>query len=80
MEAKQNEHERSETILKVTGLQFPTPDPEVEEKARRRRFTAAYKLKILKAADECTEKGQLGALLRREGLYYSNLQTWRRVR
>jgi len=54
------------------------PDPEVREKAVRRRFTAEYKLRILKEADSCTEKGQIGALLRREGLYSSNLTTWQR--
>lgn len=54
------------------------PDPEVREKAVRRRFTAQYKLRILKEADSCTEKGQIGALLRREGLYSSNLTTWQR--
>lgn len=56
------------------------PDPEVCEKATRRRFTARYKLKILNLADRCTESGSLGALLRREGIYYSNLRTWRRQR
>lgn len=56
------------------------PDPEVAEKKSRRRFTANYKLRILKEADNCTEPGQLGALLRREGLYSSNLTTWRRQR
>lgn len=69
-----------QTILKVTGLSFSAPDPEVEEKPKRRRFTASYKLKILREADQCLEWGELGALLRREGLYYSNLQTWRRSR
>ena len=54
------------------------PDPEVREKAVRRRFTAEYKIRILKEADSCTEKGQIGALLRREGLYSSNLTTWQR--
>jgi transposase len=53
------------------------PDPEVPEKAIRRKFTAAYKLRILKEAESCTESGQLGALLRREGLYSSNLTLWR---
>ena len=48
-------------------------------KATRRRFSAPYKRKILGQADRCRE-GQLGALLRREGLYWSNLQTWRRQR
>lgn len=54
------------------------PDPEVAEKAVRRKFTAAYKLRILKEAESCTEPGQLGALLRREGHYSSNLTLWRR--
>ena len=56
------------------------PDPEVAEKKPRRRFTAKYKLRILHEADNCTGPGQLGALLRREGLYSSNLTTWRRQR
>ena len=56
------------------------PDPEVRERPRRRRFTAAYKLRILQEADTCTASGQLGALLRREGLYSSHLVTWRRLR
>jgi len=55
-------------------------DPEVVEGARRRRFGAEYKLRILNLADSCTEPGNLGALLRREGLYASNLTTWRRQR
>jgi transposase-like protein len=54
------------------------PNPEVPEKAVRRKFTAAYKLRILKEAEDCTEPGQLGALLRREGLYSSNLTLWKR--
>jgi transposase-like protein len=54
------------------------PDPEVSTKATRRRFTAQYKLRILQDADNCTSFGQVGALLRREGLYASNLTTWRR--
>jgi transposase-like protein len=54
------------------------PETEVRERAVRRRFTAAYKLRILKEAEICKEQGQLGALLRREGLYSSNLVTWRR--
>jgi transposase-like protein len=52
------------------------PNPEVPDKAVRRRFTAEYKLRILMLADACTEPGSLGALLRREGLYASNLNTW----
>ena len=50
---------------------------EVPEKARRRRFTAEYKQRILREADACTKPGELGALLRREGLYSSNLTVWR---
>jgi transposase-like protein len=53
-------------------------DPEVPEKASRRKFTADYKLRILKEADTCHGPGQFGALLRREGLYSSHLTTWRR--
>jgi transposase len=56
------------------------PDPEVPEKKPRRRFTANYKLRILEKADACTVPGQLGALLRLEGLYSSHLTTWRRQR
>ena len=56
------------------------PDPEVVPKAKRRRFTAEYKQRILEEADNCTEPGQIGALLRREGLYSSHLTTWRRQR
>lgn len=56
------------------------PDPEVSDKKPRRKFTAKYKLKILSEADNCTEPGQMGSLLRREGLYSSNLTTWRRQR
>ena len=54
------------------------PDPEVPEKAVRRKFTAAYKLRIVKEAQTCTAQGQIGALLRREGIYSSNLAKWRR--
>ena len=53
------------------------PDPEVPEKAIRRKYPGEYKLRILKEAETCTLPGQLGALLRREGLYSSNLTTWR---
>jgi transposase-like protein len=56
------------------------PDPEVVATPTRRRFTAADKLRILKLADACTAVGSLGTLLRTEGLYASNLATWRRQR
>ena len=55
-----------------------SPDPEVAEKPKRRRFSAKYKLDILRQADACKEQGELGKLLRREGLYSSHLTTWRR--
>ena len=55
------------------------PDPEVDERPRRRRFTAEYKLSIIEQADAC-DPGELGALLRREGLYSSHLSDWRRAR
>jgi transposase len=54
------------------------PNPEVPEKAIRRRFTAEYKRMILRKTEACKETRQLGVLLRREGLYSSNLITWRR--
>ena len=56
------------------------PNPEVVATPTRRRFTAEDKLRILKLADACTAVGSLGALLRAEGLYASNLTTWRRQR
>jgi len=56
------------------------PDPEVVVKAQRRRFTAEYKHRILQEADACTHSGEIGALLRREGLYSSHLTTWRHQR
>lgn len=65
-----------------SGAEIPCgqqiPDPEVSSKGKRRYHTAAYKAKILRLADSCTEPGELGALLRREGLYSSHLTTWRK--
>ncbi len=58
----------------------PAPDPEVPDKKARRNFTAKYKLRVLSEADECSEPGEIGTLLRREGLYSSHLTTWRRQR
>ena len=54
------------------------PDAEVADKATRRRFSAEYKRRIVREADMCTKAGELGALLRREGLYSSGLSNWRR--
>ena len=56
------------------------PDPEVRAVARRRSFTAAYKLSVLAEADRASGAGEIGALLRRESLYSSHLTTWRRER
>ena len=61
-------------------LEARIPDPEVVPKAKRRQFTAKYKLRILEEADRCTERGQIGELLRREGLYSSHLSKWRQQR
>ena len=57
-----------------------TMDVEVAAKTGRRRFTADYKRKMLRQAEQCKESGQIGALLRREGLYWSNLSKWRKQR
>ncbi len=64
-------------------LNEPTPkrpDPEVPEKKPRRRFTAKYKLQILSEIDTASHSGEIGVILRREGLYHSNITTWRRQR
>src|SRR3954466_12150530 len=56
------------------------PDPELVERASRRRFSAEYKLRILREPDACSRPGEIGALLRREGLYTSHLTAWRKQR
>ena len=56
------------------------PDPEVPAKVQRRRFSAEYRLRILKQADACKKPGEVRFLLRREGLYSSRLTNWRRQR
>jgi transposase-like protein len=56
------------------------PDPEVAATARRRQFSSSEKRRILAAADACKETGEIGALLRREGIYSSHLATWRKQR
>ena len=62
------------------AVEAAIPDPEVVVQAERRQFTAKYKLHILEEADRCDGAGELGALLRREGLYSSYLSRWRRQR
>jgi len=75
------EPERSEGDRSATsGNTTARPDPEVVAQAKRRRFTAEYKQRILAAADHAKGSGGIGALLRREGLYSSLLATWRRER
>ena len=68
----------SAAALRGYGAKTVVPNPEVPEKAHRRSYTAEYKRLILKEAEGCKEQGQVGALLRREGLYSSNLTAWRR--
>ena len=82
--SERREGERSEPERLGGGTTSAPPpgnetlrDPEVPEKARRRRFRAEYKQRILEEADACTEAGEVGALLRREGLYSSHLSAWR---
>jgi len=64
----------------VAVLGTKASEVEVVAKATRRRFSAEYKLKILREAEACTKPGAIGALLRREGLYSSNVTTWRAQR
>ena len=56
------------------------PDPEVEAKPKRRKFSAAYRLRILEEVERCQGSGEIGRLLRREGLYSSHLASWRKAR
>ena len=62
------------------GAPAAPPDPELVERPQRRRFTAEYKLTVLREADGLSRPGEIGALLRREGLYSSHLSTWRAQR
>lgn len=64
----------------VTRAMNEEPEPEVDARPKRRNFSASYKLQILQQADACKEPGEVGALLRREGLYSSHLVDWRRQR
>ena len=82
--------ERTEGARRATGVfsgaetsavpLVAAPETEVVAKAQRRRFTAQYKQQIVRAADRCTKLGEIGALLRREGLYSSQLTSWRGAR
>ena len=70
-------HNRKQQILNSTDAR---PDPEVVATAKRRSFSKTEKLRILAAADACVAPGDIGALLRREGIYSSHLATWRKQR
>ena len=71
--------ERSDERPRTTP-RAPAPDPEVLAKPRRRQYSAAYKVRILEEADRCSQPGDVGRLLRREGLYSSHLVVWRKAR
>jgi transposase-like protein len=79
-EAERSEAERSGGLTKSAGrpLRVSASDLEVSAASGRRRFSAAYKARIVREADACKEPGEIGALLRREGLYSSQLAAWRR--
>lgn len=72
--------ERDESPAASGPTVTPVPDPEVAAKPTRRRFTAEYKLRVLREAESQREPGAIGALLRREGLYSTHLTAWRRQR
>lgn len=74
---EREEGERSEPSASAGGSLAATRPTEVPAVAKRRQFTAAYKLRILQEAAACRAPGELGALLRREGLYSSHLSSWR---
>ncbi len=72
----------SSKLERDSGASSPrgVPDPELAERPRRRRFTAESKLRILREAEACVRKGEIGAMFRREGLYTSHLTAWRKQR
>ena len=72
--------EQMKAPVNVHSSIIPTPDPEVAAIAKRRQFSSSDKRRILLAADRCAEVGDIGALLRREGIYSSYLTTWRKQR
>ncbi|MFT5172051.1 MAG: transposase [Gammaproteobacteria bacterium] len=75
-------HTERPMTVKTPGPPNETPDPQVKPKTTRRPFTNAYKLSILEQADQCRGRGrgEVGELLRREGLYSSHLSNWRELR
>lgn len=77
---KRREAERSEADRSARPASGVPPNPEVRAKAKRRKYTAAEKLSIVERAEAAKEEGGIGALLRQEGLYSSQLAEWRRQR
>ena len=67
-------------MTELAQVAVTVEEVEVSAKAKRRRFTAKEKLRILRLAEACTKVGELGAMLRREGIYSSSLTGWRRAR
>jgi len=83
VEGTNSAHEDETVARRAAGdpsSSAPTPDPEVAATAKRRRFSGAEKRRILTEADRCTKSGELGALMRREGIYSSMLTNWRKQR
>jgi transposase len=82
MSTRKKANTMSSTTAKQVAAVAPgvAPDPEVRAVAKRRQFSAAYKLAVLEEAERLSEPGAIGALLRREGLYSSHLSVWRRER
>jgi transposase-like protein len=74
------EERSDEAASERAGAPPVWPDPEVVAKPKRRRFTAEYRLRVLEEAERCREPGDVGRLLRREGLYSSHLTAWRKAR
>lgn len=79
-ECERSEPSRSGGAANSRRSAAPLADTEVVAKAQRRKFTAEYKLAIVEEADGATDPGEIGSLLRREGLYSSHLVEWRRLR
>jgi len=77
VEGAEGERNEMPGVRAVAG-EGSRPDPELAERAQRRRFTAAYKLRILREAATATQPGEIAAMLRREGLYTSHLTAWRK--
>lgn len=75
---KSNHSQKQLSRVSESEVEQKRPNPEVMEIKPRRRFTAKYKLSVLAEVDTCTKPGDLGILLRREGLYSSNIRTWQR--